>query len=145
MPNAAMKPCSYPGCPELVYRGRCEQHAEAPRQEYQRDPERQRLYDRKWQARRRRQLAAYPWCADCLKDGIYTPATDVHHVIPHRGNVSVFNSSPLQSLCHPCHTKHTNAEGRGGKGEGAENVLTPALRSGRGLHREKNSGSGESR
>jgi len=112
MPTAALKPCSYPGCPTLVGHGRCDQHAEAPRPVYKRDAERQRLYDRKWQMRRRLQLSRHPWCADCLAQGIYTPALDVHHVTPHRGNPTLFITSPLESLCHSCHTKHTNAESK---------------------------------
>ena len=135
MPNSAMRPCSYPGCPALVQHGRCEQHAEAPRPVYNRDPERQRLYDRKWQMRRRLQLSKYPWCADCLAQGRYTAATDVHHINPHRGDPTIFITSPLISLCHSCHSKVTNGE----PGRGGENVSNPSLFSGHGRPHEKNS------
>lgn len=111
MPSKALKPCSYPGCPNLVEGGRCELHKNES--EFKRDPAVQRLYDRKWQARRRVQLSAHPWCEVCLSKGIYTPATDVHHVSPHRGDKELFISSPLMSLCHACHSEITSREVRG--------------------------------
>lgn len=113
MPRAALKPCSYPGCIELVERGRCEQHRQ-PRPDAYRDPERQRLYGRKWRARRRVWLTEHPWCETCMLAGHYTPATDVHHLERHEGNVETFNSSPLQSLCHACHSSVTLREVRRG-------------------------------
>lgn len=113
MPSKPLKPCKYPGCPELVASGYCAEHTR-PRF-YDRDPNRQRLYDRAWKRRRIRQLAENPWCEDCLANGIYEPATDVHHVVPHRGNKKVFLASPLQSLCHACHSRITATEGRGGE------------------------------
>ncbi len=113
MPRAALRPCSYPGCNELVEHGRCEKH-QVIETKYQRDPERQRLYDRKWQAVRKRQLAAQPWCEDCLEQGIYTAATDVHHVIPHRGDKEIFLSSPKRSLCGTCHKKRKEDKAQGG-------------------------------
>lgn len=137
MPSRMLKPCSYPGCNKLVKSGRCEEHQQP--QQSQRDPARQRLYGRKWQKRRASHLAAHPWCAHCLSQGIYTPATDVHHVIPHRGDVNIFWSSPLESLCHSCHSKETAREGRGGK-----NVLSGGLSSVGGQRREKISQCGES-
>ncbi len=111
MPRVALHPCSYPGCTELVEHGRCPEHRHNEAT-YQRDPGRQRLYDRKWQKRRELQLSTHPWCEDCLDQGVYTPATDVHHLIPHRGDPLVFGSSPLRSLCHVCHSRHTIQEGR---------------------------------
>jgi 5-methylcytosine-specific restriction enzyme A len=115
MPNSTLKPCAYPGCSNLVKRGYCDQHT-APIQ-FNRDPERQALYGtRLWKRIRERQLAREPWCAECLKAGRYTPATDVDHIEAHKGNKEMFFRGPFQSLCHVCHTKKTNAEmGRGGK------------------------------
>lgn len=71
---------------------------------------RHRLYDRAWRKRRTAQLADSPWCARCLKRNKYIPATDVHHVIAHRGDRGVFISSPLESLCHTCHSIVTRLE-----------------------------------
>ncbi|MAT45355.1 MAG: HNH endonuclease [Anaerolineaceae bacterium] len=132
MPSRTLKPCTYPGCDQLVKSGRCEAHQQ-PRV-IQRDPERQRLYGRKWQKRRAAHLAKHPWCELCLADGIYTPATDVHHTIPHRGDVKLFWSSPLESLCHSCHSRETVREGGG-----AQKVLNKGMSSAGVERREKNS------
>ena len=113
MPNKPLKPCKYPGCPELVTSGYCDSHTST--RVYERDPEKQRLYGRAWQKRRISHLAAHPWCDDCLEEGRYTEATDVHHEIPHRGDKKLFWSSPLRSLCHACHSRRTISEGRGGE------------------------------
>jgi len=109
MPNAALRPCNYPGCARLVKSGRCDLH----QGEDQRDPERQRLYDRAWQRRRRIHLANHPWCESHLVKGEYEPAVDVHHLVPHRGDRQIFITSPLESLCHSCHSKATKAESQG--------------------------------
>lgn len=100
---------------------------------YVRDPKTQRLYDRRWQRRRELQLSREPWCAECLRANIYTPATDVHHVQRHQGDPILFRMSPLESLCHACHTIKTNAEMR----EGGRKVSTRGTLSGGGLPRGK--------
>ena len=57
------------------------------------------------------QLAKDPWCAECLKRGEYVPATEVDHVLPHRGNVQLFfDEHNLQSLCKPDHSSKTANE-----------------------------------
>lgn len=117
MPRAPMRPCAYPGCSVLVERGRCEKHA-SEAGSFVRNAAWQRLYDRSWQRRRARHLAASPWCEMCLAEGLYTAATDVHHVVAHRGDRAVFVTSPLQSLCKSCHSKVTAGEMvKGGVGQ----------------------------
>lgn len=118
MPNAPKKPCAYGGCPNLVDHGYCEQHKSAARQSNDQHREWQRLYDtRLWKHIRERQLAKEPWCAECLRANIYTPATDCDHIEPHRGDPARFFKGPFQSFCHSCHSKKTEQEvrGRGGK------------------------------
>lgn len=137
MPNKPLRPCKYPGCPELVASGYCAAH-ERPRA-YDRDPKRQRLYSSSWKKRRLNHLAKHPWCEECLDKCIYTEATDVHHVVPHRGDIKIFWSSPLQSLCHACHSRITATEG---KGESKVQVLGSGEREGQ--SREKISQCGES-
>jgi len=102
-PSAALRPCTYPGCTNLVRRGRCEIHP-SPRF---RSAEVQRLYDRQWQKRRIEHLSSEPWCMECLRAHTFTPATEVHHVRPHHGDVDVFLTSPLVSLCKVCHSRIT--------------------------------------
>jgi 5-methylcytosine-specific restriction protein A len=52
-----------------------------------------------------------------MNNNIYTPATDVHHVERHSGDVEKFYTNNLQALCHSCHSKKTVVEmnTRGGK------------------------------
>lgn len=76
----------------------------------QRDPARQRLYDRHWRMRRAVQLSAHPWCENGLRQGVYVPATDVHHVERHEGDPEKFYNSELESLCHACHSAWTAYE-----------------------------------
>lgn len=63
-----------------------------------------------WAERRRDQLVREPWCRECARHGLRIPATDVDHVVPHRGDVELFCHGALQSLCHSCHSRKTLAE-----------------------------------
>lgn len=130
MPSAPLKPCAYGGCSNLVKCGYCEIHSKlkndrsnyrsssfgsgiSQSKDRKKELDIQRLYNTAWEKRRAAWLSKYPWCEDCLDKGIYTPASEVHHVIPHHGDAEIFVSSPLMSLCRSCHTKHTNDETRG--------------------------------
>lgn len=115
MPNAALRPCNYPGCGALVVKGYCESHV-GERPSVMRKW--QYLYDTaRWKRIRRMQLAREPWCADHLAKGEYVVATDVDHREPHRGDVAKFFAGPFDSRCKPCHSRKTAAEvnGRGGQ------------------------------
>lgn len=140
MPYAQLRPCSYPGCTELVRSGRCERHLAVSDLSISEDrKQRQRLYGRvEWQRRRLHHLASHPWCEDCLRANIFTPATDVHHEERHEGDELIFITSKLMSLCHACHTKRT-VEEMNKKGRGAEKVSSWGALSGRGHPHEKNS------
>jgi len=117
MPNAPKKPCAYGGCPNLVDHGYCEIHKAAASHVVDQHREWQSLYNtRLWRRISQRQLTKEPWCAECLRANIYTPATECDHINPHRGDKEKFFKGPFQSLCKPCHSKKTNEElGRGGK------------------------------
>lgn len=107
MPLSALRPCSYPGCFNLVRSGRCELHPYPDAH----DPESQKLYNtRRWKRIRVAQLTKEPWCADCLKDNRYIPATECDHITPHRGDPMKFYKGPFQSLCHYCHSRKTAQE-----------------------------------
>lgn len=107
MPSAALRPCLYPGCPELVSTGRCVKHTPVDH----RDPDVSKLYNsQRWKQIRVRQLTAHPWCAECAGEGRYTPATDVDHITRHRGDPMRFYAGPFQSLCHACHSRKTLRE-----------------------------------
>jgi 5-methylcytosine-specific restriction protein A len=72
------------------------------------------MYSRKdHRVRRQLQLRREPCCEDCKEEGRLTPATCVHHVIPHRGDLHVFKTSPLKSLCAAHHNARWASDKRG--------------------------------
>ncbi len=116
MPYAALRPCSYPGCIELIRRGSyCEQHNK--KLEADRDMERgnaaARGYDARWRRLRKMYLAAYPICVDPFNDhgGQVIQATEVDHKVPRREGGSD-EWSNLQALCKHCHSKKGAKEGK---------------------------------
>ncbi len=108
MPSRPHSPCRYPGCPNLCERGvYCREHA-------QYSPERlrggaaARGYDSRWRAARQRFLRAHPLCEECLRQRRTTPATEVDHIIPHRGDKKLFwDETNWQALCEACHKHKT--------------------------------------
>jgi 5-methylcytosine-specific restriction enzyme A len=79
-----------------------------PRRPERRGSSVQRGYDRHWAKLRATMLAAEPLCRLCLLRGITTPATEVDHIVPHRGNQTRFwDSANLQALCKSCHSRKT--------------------------------------
>jgi len=51
----------------------------------------------------RHQLRLYPLCQMCLDHGTIQAAEVVDHVVPHKGNYSLFWFGKLQSLCSHHH------------------------------------------
>ncbi len=122
MPRRSLRACSRPGCPNLVRRGRCEDHEKQMQQEYdsQRGSSAQRGYGARWQRLRQIFLNANPLCADpfCLhaNNGEIIAAIEVDHIVPKRhGGTDIVKN--LQALCKPCHSRKTaeenNTWGRG--------------------------------
>jgi len=109
MPTKALKPCSWPGCPNLVKGGRCSDHR---KEQDERPSAARRGYGRKWQAYSKWFLSQHPVCA-C---GCGGKATDVDHIIPVSGpdDPLFWARDNHQALAHECHTRKTNQE-RGDK------------------------------
>ncbi|MBB4267611.1 HNH endonuclease [Roseospira visakhapatnamensis] len=62
-----------------------------------------------WKRARRAFLAEHPVCAVCG-----APATVVDHIVPHRGDLTVFwDRSRWQALCASCHGRKTAARDGG--------------------------------
>ena len=110
--------CEFPGCHELAEKGGhyCKKHANmrekqrrlAQLQSHDKSPS-ARGYDSKWNKARKIFLAQHPLCAICG-----APATDVDHIIPHKGNKKLFwDQSNWQALCHSCHSRKTAREDMG--------------------------------
>lgn len=108
MPKAARRPCTYPGCNELVSGGRCVRHSPNV---VVRDPRVRALYNsQRWRVIRQQQLAQHPWCEDCQAEGNLVTATEVDHVDPHRGDQVKFFAGPFRSLCKSHHSRKTAVE-----------------------------------
>lgn len=125
MPQRPLKPCSAPVCAALV-RGKrfCESHEHlAEQHKRQHDRRRgtstERGYGYKWQKARARFLQANPLCVKCQSQGRVKAASDVDHIMPHRGDMTLFwQPSNWQALCHSHHSEKTATED-GGFGNGA--------------------------
>lgn len=84
------------------------------RQQAQRAPHHAWYSSPVWRSLRAQVLAAFPFCASCMADGRRTSATEVDHVIPHRGDWMLFTDRDnLQPLCKSCHSAKTMAEVQG--------------------------------
>ena len=73
------------------------------------------LYNSKaWQHLRLAQLRTHYLCRFCEAMGRITPAKVADHVVPHRGDHTMFFEGELQSLCQTCHDSAKQAEERRG-------------------------------
>lgn len=111
MPKFPDHPCAHPGCPRLVPKGKkyCDDHAGLHPEESR--PASRRGYGSAWQRARKKYLSAHPLCVECMKAGRYVKATDVDHIVPHRGDVQLFwDEDNWQALCHHCHSVKSGCE-----------------------------------
>lgn len=107
MPRKPKRPCSYPGCPELVEGRFCAKHEQEERgryEKYQRDPKTRRRYGRAWKRIRDRYVKAHPLCERCKAEGKLTPTEQVHHILPLREG-GTHREQNLMALCRSCHSK----------------------------------------
>lgn len=115
-----MQFCAEHGCGELVPRGRCQKHL------YTRDRARgtfrERGYTSRWDRRSAHFRSIYPLCgmrpngqkpvmSQCYTEHRTTRATQVDHVIPHKGDPVLMwdELGNWQSLCSACHMRKTAA------------------------------------
>lgn len=126
MPTAyPLKPCKHPGCRKYAELGQsyCAEHLALRREKYlafQRERNKyrgtrtERGYSNKWLSARAAFLTEHPLCVECQRQGIFTPATDVDHIIPHKGDQKLFwDRKNWQALCHSCHSRKTAREDGG--------------------------------
>ena len=115
-PVVVKRPCSWPGCPVLVDRGRCEMHRRQERKaiDERRGSAHERGYDHRWQRARAAYLREHPLCVHCRKQGRVTAASVVDHIKPHKGNKALFwDQGNWQGLCVKHHNQKTNSEDGG--------------------------------
>ena len=113
MPSKPLRPCRHPGCNALVSGGYCDQHRPQPAQRRE-SAEWHDLYLLPiWKDKLRPgQLIREPFCRECWQlRRERVPATDVDHIVPHRGDMDLFlDPDNLESLCHSCHSRKTMEE-----------------------------------
>lgn len=117
-----LRPCLHPGCAALTRQTYCDKHRP-------KDSRRRSVAAADWHTwytldiwrkdLRPQQLIREPFCRECtrraVRDGrpelARVRATDVDHIIPHRGDWEWFTDrGNLQSLCHSCHSAKTQKE-----------------------------------
>ena len=82
------------------------------RNDYGRKQNFQKLYNYQWTKTRARFLKERPLCVSCKAEGKICAATEVDHIIPHKGNEKLFwDADNWQPLCISCHSKKTMQEG----------------------------------
>ena len=70
----------------------------------------QRGYGHKWRTARLVFLRQHPLCVFCEKQGQVTEARVVDHIVPHRGNMTLFwDRKNWQALCVTCHSSTKQA------------------------------------
>ncbi|HMC90194.1 MAG TPA: HNH endonuclease [Gemmataceae bacterium] len=75
-----------------------------------------RGYGVAWRKSRADFLRDHPLCVECEAEGMLTPATDVDHIVPHRGDPAKFwDRKNWQSLCERHHSAKTAKEGGFGR------------------------------
>ena len=73
-----------------------------------------RGYNYRWQQTRLGYLRKHPLCVHCQGLGRVTVATDLDHIIPHKGDMDKFwDRDNWQGLCHSCHSFKTVMEDGG--------------------------------
>lgn len=108
-----MRPCRHPGCCQLVLDGYCDVHRPKRVDRSEEAKTWRWMYNTpEWRDDLRpNQLLKDPFCRECAKRGVRTRATDVDHVVDHKGNWTVFTDpGNLESLCHSCHSRKTARE-----------------------------------
>lgn len=125
MPRKPRKPCRYPGCSALTDESYCPEHKRLVTARYNRyewTPEMKNRYNGAWPAIRRNYIKAHPLCEVCRREGRYTEAREVHHIIP-LADGGTHDSDNLMALCKPCHSRITATEGgRWGQPRGGANL-----------------------
>ncbi len=73
-----------------------------------------RGYGARWERLRALILGRRPLCVACQQAGRVTAATDLDHIVPHKGDHALFwDVANLQPLCKPCHSRKTVTEDGG--------------------------------
>jgi 5-methylcytosine-specific restriction protein A len=115
MPSKPLRPCKHLGCHNLSRDTYCPDHKQDKHgYDKQRGTASQRGYNARWRKARTYYLSKNPFCIRCKDKGLYTLATVIDHIIPHRGDYDLFwNRDNWQPLCKQCHDRKTATEDGG--------------------------------
>lgn len=97
--------CAEPGCPTLVHKGYCPEHARKPWAGWQ-SPN--RPHDASWYRFRRAYIRAHPFCE--WPAGCNRPSEELDHIVPLAKGGAPREDSNLQALCRPHHAEKTAGE-----------------------------------
>lgn len=110
----AYKPCSHPGCAELIREGSyCDEHKKAKQkaQDERRGSASKRGYDSRWNKVRRLYMNQEPLCERCKEKGLIVPADLVHHKKRIAEGGSIYDFANLMSCCARCHDEIHREQG----------------------------------
>ena len=110
MATGFAQPCQYAGCRSFAIAGSayCCKHRKQIRNDKFRASAYRRGYTSAWSKAAKCFLIEHPLCAECQRQGRITPATEVDHIIPHKGDKQLFwDQDNWQALCHECHSYKT--------------------------------------
>jgi len=115
MPQKPPRGCARSGCPNLTTNrsGLCDLHDKQAQQaaDARRGTATQRGYEARWRKARVIYLREHPLCVHCQQEGLIVAATQVDHIIPHRGDYELmWDESNWQSLCTHHHSLKTASE-----------------------------------
>jgi len=115
MPNRAARPCRYGRCPYITTHesGLCEQHRHIAYQQNdaQRGTAAERGYGARWKTLRDWFLRENPYCVMCAAIGKQEQATEVDHIVPHKGDDDLmWDVANLEALCSWHHKSKTAKE-----------------------------------
>ncbi|RSM73462.1 HNH endonuclease [Kibdelosporangium aridum] len=107
------KPCSWPGCEELVAKGRCPAHQS--KAERQRGSGTDRGSTARWQRFSEWYLATHPLCVGWPTGPCGAKATQPDHIDGcGRNGPRAYDLTNLRPLCKPCHSRRTAHDQPGG-------------------------------
>ena len=97
-----------PTCPVKVKSGRCPQHARQWERSRPNVDVRRWYSSPRWVGLRSHVMNEEPCCRQCLSEGLSVAGTQTDHIVPHRGDPSLFwNRANLQRLCDVHHAQKT--------------------------------------
>jgi 5-methylcytosine-specific restriction protein A len=117
------KVCNKVNCNKLIdfKESYCDEHKHLKKEykknydsfRYERDSLYVKFYnDKAWKDTRHSVMLAHDWlCAECLRNGMYTKADVVDHIIELKDDYDKrLDTDNLEALCHECHNNKTIRE-----------------------------------